>query len=275
MVHRLSRFFFLVICFLSLVDAQESDCQKYQDRQKFSKKAKLLAAWQIRQLKNGALIVRIPDEQSKIKKLIISGNAKEAALRYEKFRRKYLLQYRLFKKYFTFCKVYFMYAKDYRRILKGERNGFFLDSSLCINDTLTLRENFFMIAEEDDVYASTIGFVKESCAMQVHETGHPAIHANWVLKNKYGHQVKEPFPMYVSSRFAKNLNYAEMHQNYIIKLCDTTVSYSKIYVEIKDAEYREDIQQNLIIELNDRLEGFLYKSTLNEKDLVLIKDYLY
>jgi hypothetical protein len=275
MALRLSKIIGVIFLIPIIFISQESDCQKYQDRSKFSKKAKLLAAWQIKNLKKGAIIVRIPDEPTKIKKLMDEKKEKEAALRYEKFLRKYKVQYRFFREQFTFCKFYFMYAKDYRRVMNGERKGFFLDSTLCVNDSIELKENFFMIAEEDDVYASTIGFVKESCAMEVHETGLPALHANWVIKNKYGHQVKEPFPIYVSARLVKNLNYLAFHKNYSIKLCDTTFVVSNVKIEIQSGEYREDIQRLLIIELNDRLEGFYERSKLNENELTLIKDYLY
>jgi hypothetical protein len=275
MVRWLNKIFFFILFAYGQLFSQENECQKYQDKSKFARKAKYLAAWQIQQLKKGAVIIRIPDEVSKIKQLINKGQEEAAAIRYEKYVRKYKNRYRAFVTEFSFCRFYFLFAKDYPRLLRGERSGFFLDSTLCLNDTLQMKEDFFMILEEDDVYASTIGFVKESCADKVMETGPPVLHADWVFKNKYGHQVKDPFPMYFRNIFARNLYFERKYSHYSLRLCDTVYQMKSISVKVPEAQYREDYQTGLVREIQQRLESFYQKNQSVQIPKGIIDDYMY
>jgi hypothetical protein len=63
-----------------------------------------------------------------------------------------------------------------------------------------MNEKFYLIAEPDYGYNSSIGFVKEDSARKVVETGNPVREMAVVLKNKYGHQLKGPFPYSVKEK---------------------------------------------------------------------------
>jgi hypothetical protein len=101
---------------------------------------------------------------------------------------------------YDFSKVYFIYSSSSDTLLNGARSNIFLDTSLSVNPSITMNEKFYILAESDRVYNSSIGFVPEDSARIVRERGN-ATSASFpiVLKNKYGHQLKKPFP-YVTSR---------------------------------------------------------------------------
>jgi len=64
-----------------------------------------------------------------------------------------------------------------------------------VDPKISMSEDFYLIAETDDLYNSSIGFVKEDSARFVSEKGSKSsTEAEIVIKNKYGHQLKKPFP---------------------------------------------------------------------------------
>ena len=71
----------------------------------------------------------------------------------------------------------------------------FLDSMLVIDSSIVMKEKFYLLAETDNIYNSSIGFVKEEEARaQIERGSETTVDALIVLKNKYGHQLKHPFP---------------------------------------------------------------------------------
>ncbi|HQQ93458.1 MAG TPA: hypothetical protein PLQ93_02800 [Bacteroidia bacterium] len=100
----------------------------------------------------------------------------------------------------NFCKVYFIYSNSSDSLMNGVRQGIFLDTNLNIDPAIQLKETFYLLAERDYGYNSSIGFVKEDSARMVKETGTAVRQMAVVLKNKYGHQLKTPFPYLVKEK---------------------------------------------------------------------------
>lgn len=171
----------------------------YKDKEqfeKFYKRRKWIAAWQIHQLKQGALIVRLKTNELAINELRKKG-LNEAADK--KQRETYALNINLMQaylKFYTFSKVYFIYSHSSEDLLNGVRKGIFINENLMLDSTIKMSENFYLLAESDRVYNSSIGFVKEDSAKFVSEAGSPSPGKEFpaVIKNKYGHQLKGPFP---------------------------------------------------------------------------------
>jgi hypothetical protein len=59
-----------------------------------------------------------------------------------------------------------------------------------------MTEKFYLLAERDYAYNSSIGFVPEDSASLAVERGNAVREMAVVVKNKYGHQLKRPFPYY-------------------------------------------------------------------------------
>jgi hypothetical protein len=196
-----------VLCVFNLngQDKNESvyNPKDYKDNSQFKnfyKRRFIIAKWQINQLKNGALIVRLHNNKTLIEGLRKMGKADLATQKeYEMLavNKNIVLA---FKKYYTFSPVYFYFSSNSDTLLNGARSGIFLDTNLTVDPSIVLKEKFYLLAEKDDVYNSSIGFVREDTARLVKEIGNPSKEASMVIKNKYGHQLKDPFPFYVLSR---------------------------------------------------------------------------
>lgn len=207
----LSKLFLLFFLFLfNAVLCQDNGTEKnihgdkdYKDPKQFEnfrKKKNLIATWQINQLKEGAIVVRLKTNKKLIDALKAQGN-NELAL--EKEKEQYALNvntYHAYRDYLKFTKVYFMNSQYTDSLLNGQRSGFFLDSTLQPDPSIILNEKFYLIAERDYGYNSSIGFVKEDSAKKVIETGNPVREMAVMLKNKYGHQLKGPFPYCIKEK---------------------------------------------------------------------------
>jgi hypothetical protein len=201
-------FWFLLFCSCcSIAQTTEADNvfrpQDYKDQDQFRNfynRRHAVAKWQINQLKNGALAVRLHTNQKLIEGLRKMGKADLAAQKeYETMaiNKNIILA---FTKYYKFSKVYFFFSQDSDSLLNGKRKGIFVDSNLVIDPAIEMTESFYLLAEKDDVYNSSIGFISEAEAKQAKETGNASKEAAMVIKNKFGHQLKDPFPFYVISK---------------------------------------------------------------------------
>lgn len=199
----------LVLFFISFfgLNAQTNEDiytpKDYKDKKQFEKYRKrriVIAGWQINQLKEGALVVRLKTNQKVIEALRKQGNealASEKELEQFAINRNTMLAYR---SQLTFCKLYFMFSYNSDSLLRGSKKGIFLDSNLTADPTIVMNEKFYLIAERDYAYNSSIGFVKEDSAKYVSENGNPVKEMAVVVKNKYGHQLKAPFPYYIKDK---------------------------------------------------------------------------
>lgn len=166
----------------------------------FNKRRKVIAVWQINELKEGAVVVRLKNNKLLLDQLKKAGKEDMAE-------RKVLEQYAInkntmmaYKDFLVFCKVYFIYSNSSDSLLNGARSGIFLDTNLNIDPSIRMQENFYLLAERDYGYNSSIGFVKEDSARTITEKGNAVRQMSVVLKNKYGHQLKSPFPYQIKEK---------------------------------------------------------------------------
>ncbi len=172
----------------------DNDYQTREEFKKFHRRAVKVTSWQIQNLKFGAIVIRLQNDQRKIDGYLKIGDVGSAQLvkAQAQYRNKAIIHSAL--QQIDFCKVYFMYSQNSDTVLAGKRNNVFIDSSLKIQENIVMNEKFYLILEEDFLYQSSIGFVKEDSAKFAVERGHTNGSKPFLFKNKYGHQLKNPFP---------------------------------------------------------------------------------
>jgi hypothetical protein len=214
----------------------ETDYKDPKGHEKFRKRSHAVGSWQINQLKNGALVVRLKTNKMAIDELMKAGNTKRA----EEVR---LEQYAInkntmfaYKDNYTFSKVYFIYSNSSDSLLNGARSGIFLDTNMVVDPSITMNESFYLIAERDYAYNSSIGFVEEDSAKFYIEKGNPVKEMAIILKNKYGHQLKSPFPYFVAEKTFMDGGY-----DFPIKTVPTSNGNSKI-VYVVNKTYLQDLK---------------------------------
>ncbi len=201
-LNKISLFFFAFILFADFGLAQEgketpvyTDYKDKKQHKDFDKIRQIVSEWQIHQLKTGALVVRLKTNHIVIESLLKSGNIRMAEKKRLEQLAKNINTLKAYKKYYRFGKLYFIYTNSFDTLMNGARKHIFLDSNLVVDSGIVMRESFYLIAETDNIYNSSIGFVKESEAKLQIERGTPTLtEALVVIKNKYGHQLKHPFP---------------------------------------------------------------------------------
>ena len=186
------------------IEEQYHDTKDYKDKEqfeKFRKRRMVVAGWQINQLKSGALVVRLKTSKTLIDALRSKG---QTVLADEKQLEQDAININTMRAYinnYTFSKVYFMYSNFSDSLLNGKRAGIFLDTTLTIDPKIVMEEKFYLLAERDYTYNSSIGFVPEDSARIQIEKGNAIKEVPVVIKNKYGHQLKAPFPYYAGEKF--------------------------------------------------------------------------
>lgn len=173
----------------------EKDYKDPEQFEKFYKRRKLIAAWQINELKTGALVVKLKTDKLLIDALLKDGNTRLAEQKRLEVLARNINISKAYRNSYKFSKVYFIYSNQYDSLLKGVRSHIFLDTNLTIDPNIVMTESFYLMAETDNLYNSSIGFVPEDSARFEVERGNPSrTNVPIVLKNKYGHQLKRPFP---------------------------------------------------------------------------------
>ncbi|MDQ3046254.1 MAG: hypothetical protein M3R27_01810 [Bacteroidota bacterium] len=128
----------------------------------------------IKQLKGGALFVRLSTSQNLINAYIKNGKVKEAEeIRMKKEKENKEIA-EAFKKEFHFCKVYFFYSDKSTDVKEGNYSKHLMNSDLQPDSTFM---GFYIIGEFD----------------QSKNTGLDA----FILKNKNYEQLKSPFPFLI------------------------------------------------------------------------------
>lgn len=277
MVQPLNKYLVLILIVISAISfsAQEKELKYEQDYhkndfKKFKKRAEMLASWQIQNLKFGALVVRFQNNQKKIDACRKIGDKamEDKIIAETQFYIKLMM--RAYTEEFNFCKVYFIYSQSSDSLLKGVKKGIFIDSTLTINNTIEMSENFYILAEKDYVYNSSIGFIKEDSAKYVVESGNRTIDVSVVLKNKFGHQLKSPFPYYVNRSFLNSSSKYDLNYKFTDadgKTKDIVLTLSKDITLAKQKIY--------IQELNDRLHRFYRSNQGQQITDPSIKPFLY
>lgn len=187
---------------LTAQQAASWSTEDYKDKdqfKKFLKRRRVIGAWQINELKKGALVVRLKTNARLIETLKAQGNTELANRKYFET---YVMNKNLmmaYKKNYDFSHIYFIFSHSSDSLLKGQRSGIFLDTNLRVDPNIRLAEDFYLLAERDYSYNSSIGFVPLDSAGKQTERGNPGTEMFVVIKNKFGHQLKEPFPYAVSA----------------------------------------------------------------------------
>ncbi len=278
---QLNKFLILLCLFISMsVNAQKNSDNISRppddelpnpngDFKRFEKRRTYVSKWQIKELKEGAIIVRLPTNKLAIDKFRAIGNEEAAERKENETIALNKLYYRALSNYFKFCKVYFMYSSSTDSLLKGTRQGLFLDSNLVRNDSIKLDVAYYLFADKDVVYNSSIGLVPEAQALQVKEAGTPTKQCFVVFKNKYGHQLKHPFPYFILfNSFFKGTG---LDADYIFTITkngkNINVLLNKLYRQerlnkmsaVISRRLTEFYEDNKSFELKDKdLEKFLY-----------------
>lgn len=228
----------------------ERDYNKKENFKKFNRRADQISSWQIQNLKYGALVVRLQNNQLKIDACKRVGDIERAKKIIAETQFYNKLMIKAYLSNFNFCKVYFMFAQNSDSLLKGKRQGIFIDTTLTIDNSIVMNESYYLIGEKDYVYNSSIGFVKEDTAKLVTETGSRTIEVPVVLKNKYGHQLKNPFPFFVNRSFLRSSS------TYVANCTILYENKSENIGFILSKEITPEKQGNYIMELNARLAQF-------------------
>lgn len=260
MVLSLNKFLFVFIFLLSSITFAQKEAddvfrpQDYKDQAQFKhfrRNRQAVAKWQINQLRDGALVVRLHDNLKTVEALRRTGKSDLATQREYHYKAININIVRAFTKYFKFAKVYFMFSQYSDSLLNGARKGIFVDTNLVLDPNIEMTEKFYMLGERCDIYNSSIGFVKEDTARKVKETGSVVGFVAFVLKNKYGHQVKEPFPVWVNggSYLGKTTKYVNV-----------TVGSLAVPVELEEQE-RVEKHYYYVVKLNKQLISF-YNSSM-------------
>lgn len=281
----------LSLCMALPALAQDNDhipaYKDYKDPEQFEKFRRrriVVGAWQINMLKEeGAIVVKLKTNKLLIDELRKSGNtglALEKQLEQFAINRNTMFAY---LENFTFCKVYFIYSSSSDSLLNGSRNGIFLDSNLVPDPSIVMNEKFYLIAERDFAYTSSIGFVKEDSARFIKETGNPIKQMAIVLKNKYGHQLKSPVPYAIKEKSFSATNYVmpisyrpapegatsvnfPVNRTYLADLKTTPskkiltkTTEDRVYTQVKlKKEFTYEKQSLYVTQLNDELNQ-MYK----------------
>lgn len=207
MALKLNKIFFILTFLISLCSfSQENDGPKppkvkdyksdssYND---FNSLRSKVAKAQINKLKNGgALLVRLKTNANTINKLKAAGNI-DLATQIE--RETYLTNKIIIGSYlqeFDFCPVFFFYSNYSDSVKNKKLNGILVDTNLQVNPAIVCKADFFLIAESDKVYDSSLGIVSIDEAPRAIQKGSPSREAPIVIKNRYFIQLHKPFPYF-------------------------------------------------------------------------------
>lgn len=276
MVRLLSKivFIFLFVFVFTEVKAQterssDKDYHNKEEFKKYRRRADQVSSWQIQNLKFGAIVVRLQNNKRKIDAYKKIGDLQSATMVQAETQNHNKVVMRSVMKELTFCKVYFIYSQSSDSLLNGARKGIFLDTNLQVSSTINLSENFYLLAEELYVKNSSIGFVKEDTAKYQVEKGTIYPYITLVMYNKYGHQLKPPFPL--SGRgFISFFNPKIWVKEKVVKE-DGSVEY----IKIKTYKNHQRNYARSIEDLNTKLFNFYDRCQGDQISDPSVKPFLY
>lgn len=225
-----------------------------------------VARAQINLLKtNGALLVRLKTNANTIARLKAAGNIDLAT----QVERETILKNKTiiasYQQEFTFCPVYFFYSNFSDSVKHRKLEGIFIDSNLSVNSNIVCNASFYLIAEEDKIYNSSLGIVSESEAGKAIERGTPIRDAAIVIKNRYFIQLHNPFPFF-QVRSNAHTPIRESQGKLYFDL-NSLHDQAKRQMEKKEAKQLIKLK-SCVMALNYELQNFYSKN----KDYVIPKD---
>ncbi|MEO5673566.1 MAG: hypothetical protein ABIQ74_02870 [Chitinophagales bacterium] len=160
------------------------------------------ASHYIIQLKGGALLVRLHSRAEAISKLRGVGSEQQATLieNIQREENKQIVE--AFRSNFSFCKVYFFFADSTDVLLSGKHSGFLLNDSLQVDHGLSMKDNFFMIAEKGNPHLRVKNDPTQPNQQQAERS---YLNETIVLLDDHLKPLKAPFPFYAQEPFPTSL----------------------------------------------------------------------
>ncbi len=281
MVQKLNKFACLVFVFLTTLCVAQNDGVKstvYTDYKSdttyknFDKLRYKVAYAQINALKKGALLIRLKTNYRAISKLKSVGNY-DLATNLEKeteLENKIIMS--AYKKEFTFCPVYFFYSESSDSIRKNNLSGIFVDTTLQVNSSIVCNASFFLVAEQDGIYNSSLGLVPESLAKTSRESGSYSRDAPIVVKNKYFIQLHKPFPFF-QIKGGTTLNSKLNQDGLYTDIANELIMYRKVSRNSDDYKRMKNYRA-VVAAFNIKLESF-YSEHKGADVTPEIKEFVY
>jgi hypothetical protein len=117
---------------------------------------KRIAGRQIRQLRDGALLVRLKTSEPTIRAMKSKGMHYEAEQTQKKQRMENIALVRAFEKFYTFSELRFFMSHDSKKVKANEFEGIFVNDSLEVDSNLFIRnKKHIFIAEYADIEPDT------------------------------------------------------------------------------------------------------------------------
>ena len=148
-------FWFLTVFFSVSANAQSNSEMLAENlppiEETLRQNKRLYAEYAINRLyEEGAVLVRLHTRTKSLQAYEKAGYRKQANKIREKDKAYNLLLMNSFKENFDFCKVYFFFADDSKKVLAGEKSGCFLNDDLEVDESIVFEENYFLIIEVGD-----------------------------------------------------------------------------------------------------------------------------
>ena len=176
------------------------------------RKNRRIAENQIRELRDGALLVRLKTSKPKIEALRKLGYFQEAQEVEKEQRVENLLLMKAFNTYYDFSEVKFFYSEDSKKIREKNYDGLFLNDSLKKDKSIQLynSQNIFIaelanLEKDTTKYFSHYEFVSTGDFAQVqvprYYGGSDITFYAIVIKDENFYQLRKPFPYYSRALF--------------------------------------------------------------------------
>jgi len=155
-----------------------------------------IATQQIRDLKNGALVVRLKTNDKSIEAYTRSGRNELADKLMEENRIQNQKLMDAFIGFYDFSKVYFIYAKSTNALLKNE-TGIFLNDKMEVDTSIKLTEKYFFLAEYGSITANLLTDEYHYKSVNHTEPSGTSASTNVIfISDTSLAQLREPFPFY-------------------------------------------------------------------------------
>jgi hypothetical protein len=177
-----------------------------------------------------------------------------------------------YKKEFTFCPVYFFYSESSDSIRKNNLSGIFVDTTLQVNSSIVCNASFFLVAEQDGIYNSSLGLVPEPLAKTARESGSYSRDAPIVVKNKYFIQLHKPFPFF-QLKGGATLNSKLNKDGLYTDIANELMMYRKVSRNTDDYK-RMKSYRGVVAAFNSKLESF-YSEHKGAEVTPEIKEFVY
>lgn len=155
-----------------------------------------IASQQIKDLKGGAIVVRLKTNDRSIDAYRKSGRNELANKLTEANAKQNQKLVDAFRGFFDYCKVYFIYAKNTNALLLGNQN-IFLNDTLALDTTIKMKEKYFLIAEYGLITTNELTDEYHYRSMNHTEPSSTSASTNVIfISDTSLKQLKEPFPFY-------------------------------------------------------------------------------